>query len=240
MDAAIAVGVSVLVAIGFVTSYDTLRLLAATDGGFAPWLAPAVPLSFDLGIVVLSLKVLSAARVGKTALTLRVLVIALSVASVAANGAASAGAPGRLLHAVPPAMFVICFESVIASARRQALAGQRRRPRRAIVWLLAPRATWRTWRAAILAEGQATPMSVTTTPARPSRRQPAQTPRADRARRLEPPAERPGRAQVAERVLRTWPDMTAAELAAQLNEHGHQVSVRTAQRIKAQALDAAA
>lgn len=121
-ETVVAVGVAVLVIIGFAASYDTLRTLAITDGGFPAWLAPAVPLSFDLGIVVLSLKVVTAAREGRHAFTLRALIVALSAVNVAVNGAASQGLTGQLLHAVPPAMFVICFETVIASARRRALA----------------------------------------------------------------------------------------------------------------------
>ncbi len=65
-------------AIGFVASWETLRDLAASTGGFSPWLAPVVPLSFDLGIVVLSLKVVLAAREGRSATALRDLVVALS------------------------------------------------------------------------------------------------------------------------------------------------------------------
>ncbi len=61
-------------AIEFVASWETLRDLAASVGGFSPWLAPVVPLSFDLGIVVLSLKVVLAAREGRSATALRALV----------------------------------------------------------------------------------------------------------------------------------------------------------------------
>ncbi len=77
-EGTIAAGLGFLVAIGFVASWETLRDLAASTGGFSPWLAPVVPLSFDLGIVVLSLKVVLAAREGRSATALRALVVALS------------------------------------------------------------------------------------------------------------------------------------------------------------------
>ena len=121
IDLAIMVGLGVLILVGFATSYRTLRDLAATEGGYPVWLAPAVPLSFDLGIVVLSLKVARAAREGRTAPVLRLLVAALSAATVVANAASATSPTARLLHAVPPAMFVVCFESVIISSRRAAL-----------------------------------------------------------------------------------------------------------------------
>jgi hypothetical protein len=156
IDDAVITGVAVLILAGFATSYHTLLDLAITAGGYPPWLAPAVPLSFDLGIVVLSLKVAQAAREGRHAPILRLLVATLSAATVAANASAALSVPGRVLHAVPPAMFVICFESVIITARRHALQARgtwpdplpRQHPLR---WVLAPRATWTRWRATVLA-----------------------------------------------------------------------------------------
>jgi len=120
-ERAAAIGVGVLIATGFLASYTTLRDLAAGVGGFPGWLAPVVPLSFDVGIVVLSLKVVLAARAGRRARVLRVLVVALSATTVLVNGAAASGLAGALLHAVPSAMFVICFETVAAGARSTAL-----------------------------------------------------------------------------------------------------------------------
>jgi hypothetical protein len=253
MEHAIAAGVAVLVLIGFVTSYDTLRLLAATDGGFPSWLAPAVPLSFDLGIVVLSLKVLAAARAGRTAVVLRALVAGLSAASVAANGAAataSSGMAGRLLHAVPPAMFVICFESVIATARQHALAGRPRRSR-TLVWLLAPKATWRAWRGAVLAAANSQEVasdpqalgthrsrtddrSVTTATRRPSGSAAVHPRRSASDGHHVSPSSREDRLAVSRQLLEADPHLTASGLAARLAGQGHHVSVRTAQRIKAQ------
>ena len=104
IDLAITSGLVVLVLVGFAASYRTLRDLAAAAGGYPAWLAPAIPLSFDLGIVVLSLKVARAAREGRTAPVLRLLVAALSTATLAANAAAATTPAARLLHAVPPAM----------------------------------------------------------------------------------------------------------------------------------------
>jgi hypothetical protein len=121
IDAAVLIGVGVLIIVGFATSYRTLLDLAVTAGGYPDWLAPAVPLSFDLGIVVLSFKVAQAAREGRHAPVLRTLVVSLSAATVLANASAAVGTAGRLLHAVPPAMFVVCFESVVITVRRRAL-----------------------------------------------------------------------------------------------------------------------
>ncbi|GAA4972493.1 DUF2637 domain-containing protein [Kineococcus glutinatus] len=154
-ERAAAAGVGVLIVTGFAASYTTLRDLAADVGGFPPWLAPVVPLSFDVGIIVLSLKVVLAARAGRSARLLRALVIALSTATVLANGAASHSITGWLLHAVPPAMFVICFETLAASARHTALttrAGAQQKQSLPLArWLLAPRPTWRLWREHVLA-----------------------------------------------------------------------------------------
>lgn len=155
IDIAVMVGVAVLVLVGFATSYHTLLDLAVTPGGYPRWLAPAVPLSFDLGIVVLSLKVAQAAREGRHALVLRSLVIALSAVTVLANASAVPGTAAGLLHAVPPAMFVICFESVVIGVRRRALQARDAWPEPIPVqpplhWLLAPRATWTRWRHAVL------------------------------------------------------------------------------------------
>ncbi|WP_432561771.1 DUF2637 domain-containing protein [Kineococcus sp. SYSU DK003] len=157
-ERAAAVGVAVLIITGFIASYTTLRDLATTVGQFPTWLAPVVPLSFDVGIVVLSLKVLMAARAGHRSLGLRTLVLTLSVATVVANGASADHLTGRLLHAVPSAMFVICFETVVSSARRAALATADGQPTpgpfRPARWLLAPRATWNRWRVHVLTDHQ--------------------------------------------------------------------------------------
>ncbi len=155
VDVAITVGLGVLLSVGFLSSYTTLLDVAVTAGGYPAWLAPAVPLAFDLGIVVLSLKVVRAAREGRTAPVLRVLVLVLSVATVAANASAANTAAGAVLHAVPPAMFVVCFESVIASTRRHALERlglvPPKLPRvRGVRWLLAPWPTFTSWRTAVL------------------------------------------------------------------------------------------
>lgn len=244
--AAVTTGVAALIVIGFLTSYETLRNLAATDGGFPLWLAPAVPLSFDLGIAVLSLKIVAAARQGRRAVLLRLLVACLSVSSVAVNSTASTGTAGRLLHAVPPAMFVVCFESLVASARRAATAG-RRRPRPAIwPWLLAPWPTFTSWRARVLitdraassaASGPARPGTARTSGRqRPSARpveQPRPTPPAAVSSRAPASAGDTDRAACARRAFAERPGLTAPALADHLRTHGHPVSVRTAQRIRA-------
>lgn len=227
IEIAVAAGVVLLVIIGFVTSYETLRHLAATDGGFPTWLAPAVPLSFDLGIVVLSLKVVAAARQGRHALVLRALVAVLSVSSVAVNSAASTSIAGRLLHAVPPAMFVICFESLTSGARRTP-PSRTRRSATALPWLLAPAATLRTRRQQLLSSGD------------PASRKPEHTARQATPRRtVAPPPRVPSNGAADPRLtcvreaLAQRPGASAAELREHLSRHGHHVSVRTAQRLKA-------
>jgi hypothetical protein len=240
IELAVAIGVAILVAIGFVTSYETLRQLAVTDGGFAPWLAPVVPLSFDLGIVVLSLKIVATARQGRRALLHRALVAGLSTATVVVNSAASSGAAGRLLHAIPPAMFVICFEGLVADARRDALAGQPRSPSRWKAALLAPVHTLREWREGVLRSTSSqpkearTPTSRTRAAARTTR---TPTPPAS----LATPPTAPLREATDDRLaltrasLREDPHLTAPALARTLRDHGLEVSVRTAQRLKVRA-----
>jgi len=153
-ELAVAIGVVMLVLIGFAASYATLRDLAVSAGRFSPWLAPVVPLSFDLGIVVLSLKVVLAAKEGRSAIWLRLLVVGLSAATVAANASAAPSIIGRLLHAIPPAMFVICFESVTGSARREALSLRGTNVAtpsvRPMLLALAPLTTLRQWRRQVL------------------------------------------------------------------------------------------
>jgi hypothetical protein len=242
-----ATGLGLLVLVGFAASYETLRDLAATEAGFSPWLAPLVPLSFDLGIVILSLRVVLAAHEGRTATVTRLLVATLALASVAANVAAAATVTGQLLHAVPPAMFVVCFETVIVAARRHALQRLGLRPVlsprvRPLVWVLAPRATWTAWRDAVLGSGPsvvvgrqplARATDVRPTSASRSRGAAATDGPGLNARGVRPHDDRHA---VAVRVVGLAPDITAARLAAELHRHGHPVSVRTAQRVRATAM----
>ncbi|WP_369054846.1 DUF2637 domain-containing protein [Kineococcus terrestris] len=257
-----ALGVTVLIAIGFTASYTTLRDLAAEVGGFPPWLAPVVPLSFDVGIVVLSLKVVLAARAGRRARLLRTLVITLSALTVLANGAASPTWSGRLLHAVPPAMFVVCFETVAAGARRAAtdeLAPPTREPQLPLArWLLAPRETWNLWRERVLAGPIAAPARAPHEQAAAADRprhgletgaevEDVVTDGRDRCRERAPVGAVPGaplragrapdgaRLDVAVAELRRRPHTTAVVLADVLRTAGHEVSVRTAQRVRADA-----
>lgn len=222
IDAAIAAGVTLLILIGFATSYRTLRDLATDIGGYPPWLAPAVPLSFDLGIVVLSLKVIRLAREGRPAPILRLQVAALSIATVAANASVATTPVAGLLHVVPPAMFVICFESVVITARRHAQERLGRQPtplpRIPLArWALAPLTTWRSWRSTILASEE----SAARTGAPPASRRK----RPEDGRREE-------RLDIARRALQDSANLTATELTAVLSAAGHKVSARTAQRIR--------
>ncbi len=239
---AVAGGVVLLVLIGFAASYATLRDLAVSAGRFSPWLAPVVPLSFDLGIVVISLKVVLAAKQGRSAIWLRLLVAGLSAATVAANASAAPSVIGRLLHAVPPAMFVVCFESVTGSARRDALRAQGAAiavpPVHPLLLLLAPIVTCRSWRREVLADLR--PTSASPTPTAATVAPPAG--HVTTRKRVAPAGasigEDPARARLrcAQAELRANPEVTAAALASVLEERGHPCSVRTAQRVKARAL----
>jgi Protein of unknown function (DUF2637) len=243
-----AAGLGLLVVVGFVASYETLRDLAATEAGFSPWLAPLVPLSFDLGIVILSLRVVLAAHEGRTATVTRLLVATLAMASVAANVAAATTVTGQLLHAVPPAMFVVCFETVIVAARRHALQRLGLRPAvsprfRPLVWVLAPRATWTAWRDAVLGSGprvaagpQPHPGVTDVRPTSALRPHGAAATAAPGLSARGNGRRHDDRHAVAVRVVGLAPDITAASLAAELSRHGHPVSVRTAQRVRATAM----
>jgi hypothetical protein len=245
IDHAVTFGVAILVLVGFATSYRTLRDLAVSIGRYPPWLAPAVPLSFDLGVIVLSLKVAQAAREGRHAPVLRLLVAGLSAATVLANASAVPGTSARLLHAVPPAMFVVCFESVVITARRRALQARGVLPKplpkqQPLLWLLAPRRAWLAWRTSVL--GQVS-IPVTMQHSGPGRRQ------QDREREAEVP-ERLGELKGAlprtdsglDRLSLVVAKLTAdgmipaPALRSVLAKHGHVVSLRTAQRLRAAAL----
>jgi hypothetical protein len=232
INIAVMSGVGVLVLVGFATSYHTLLDLAVTAGGYPTWLAPAVPLSFDLGIVVLSLKVAQAAREGRHAPVLRLLVASLSAATVVANASAVAGLGGRVLHAVPPAMFVVCFESVVITARRRALQVRgawpapipRQHPLR---WLLAPRRTWITWRAAVLGEAGACGDD-----AAAAGDDDASPPLAEVT-----PTAVDERSVLITRALQENRHLTSAALRTLLADSGHEASLRTVQRLRASTLD---
>jgi len=263
VDVATATGITVLIVVGFATSYRTLRDLAVVQGGYPLWLAPAVPLSFDLGIVVLSLKVIRAAREGRSAPVMRLLVAALSTATVVANASAAGTLTAQLLHAVPPAMFVICFESVVVTARRRALTRMGLVPEplprlRIAQWLLAPRVSWRAWRELVLNDRTVTAahpkpgllarsMSgknavATAGPRSPARRRSAR--RTTPARSTGPIDERlrnradDDRIGLLRDLLQTDSTIAAPAIADHLAKHGHTVSVRTAQRLRARATQA--
>jgi hypothetical protein len=249
IDVAVTAGVAVLVLVGFATSYHTLLDLAATVGGYPRWLAPAVPLSFDLGIVVLSLKVAQAAREGRHAPVLRLLVMLLSAVTVLANASAVPGTAARLLHAVPPAMFVVCFESAVITMRRHALQARgawpqpipRQHPLR---WLLAPRSTWTTWRDSVLADVDppaARDMRRRMSLDVPAEARPATTvklpPSCDVAKDGRTSAlKRSDRETVIARALQRNAALTAPALRALLTEAGYAVSLRTVQRLRAAAV----
>lgn len=264
VDVATATGITVLIVVGFATSYRTLRDLAVVQGGYPLWLAPAVPLSFDLGIVVLSLKVIRAAREGRSAPVMRLLVAALSTATVVANASAAGTLTAQLLHAVPPAMFVICFESVVVTARRRALTRMGLVPEplprlRIAQWLLAPRVSWRAWRELVLNDrtvtaghpnpdppatsASAEDAAITAGPRRSARRRPARRTAPARStgpidKRLGSRSDDKDRIGLVRDLLQTDPTIAAPAIADHLAQHGHAVSVRTAQRLRARVTQA--
>jgi Protein of unknown function (DUF2637) len=242
IDLAIMVGLVVLILVGFLTSYRTLLELAVTAGGYPRWLAPAVPLSFDLGIVVLSLKVARSAREGRTAPVMRLLVAGLSAATVTANASAASTMSAKLLHAVPPAMFVICFESVIISARRRALADQDLLPSplprlRTAQWLLAPLDTCRLWRSRVLAQPDQAPRNESKIQAAaaavPTRALTSRRPAIVEIPHEATPPSVAGRDAIVRELLADSPSVTAPGLRVALADRGHVVSLRTAQRLVA-------
>ena len=139
-------------------------------------------------------------------------------------------------------MFVVCFESVIVSARRRSLASMGLLPDplprlRTARWLLSPSTTWDCWRRQILAPGgeeqpRRFPVNSDTTTSA------TRTPqRASAASTAVPHSSQPGleRVLIVRRLLRDDPRASTKQIEAALASHGHLVSVRTAQRLRAQA-----
>jgi hypothetical protein len=131
---------------------------------------------------------------------------------------------------------VICFESVVVTARRQALADRGLIPQplprqRTARWILAPRATWSAWRCAALERPMPTP-----TTARPQHHPNAL------AEPVVEPDTRAGIGQQDERLqlivtaLRDSPDTRAPALLDVLSAQGLRISLRTVQRLRATAL----
>ncbi|MGW5679224.1 DUF2637 domain-containing protein [Streptomyces sp. NPDC003860] len=111
-----------LIGLGFATSYGAIRKIAEDKGHFSPTMSHVVPLSFEGGIIVLSLYAIRAAREGKRALLLEVLVAIGSIATLYVNWNAEAeGLEGQAVHVVPVAMFLVCFKYLIHSVRKRAL-----------------------------------------------------------------------------------------------------------------------
>ncbi|MFI1831306.1 DUF2637 domain-containing protein [Streptomyces sp. NPDC020412] len=141
-----------LIALGFSTSYGAIRDIAREKGHFSDGMSHVVPLSFEGGIIVLSLYAIRAAREGKRALLLEVLVALGSLATLYVNWRATAeGLEGKATHVIPVAMFLVCFKYLIHSVRRRALeaAGVLPPPLprlRSVEWIFAPRDAFAQWR----------------------------------------------------------------------------------------------
>lgn len=122
IDVVASLGTYVLIVLGFTASYSTIRKIAVEKGNFSDTMSHIVPLSFEGGIIILSLRVIREARAGRRALFLRLIVAMGALATLVTNfRAESQGIEGQLTHVVPVAMFIICFEWMIHSARKKAL-----------------------------------------------------------------------------------------------------------------------
>ncbi|MCW8383910.1 DUF2637 domain-containing protein [Streptomyces justiciae] len=134
-------GTYALVGLGFSASYGTIRDIAQTKGGFSEGMSHVVPLSFEGGIIILSLHVIRQARQGERALLLRLIITLCSLATLLTNWSAAKTIEGQLTHVVPVAMFIICFEWLIHASRKKALKDMGLLPPplahlRAVEWLL--------------------------------------------------------------------------------------------------------
>jgi hypothetical protein len=149
------------------------------------------------------------------------------------------------MHAAPPAMFVICFESVAITMRNRALEDRRGRPapiprQHPLRWVLAPRHTWSAWRLNVLAATQS-PAAPATEEA--AKRGPALGAPGYETRVRSNVSQRPqasARKEIVMDLLRQNPELTASEVRAVLARRGDVLSLRTAQRLRAQAARGAA
>ncbi|MFE0107069.1 DUF2637 domain-containing protein, partial [Streptomyces sp. NPDC059009] len=152
ISAATTAGTYALIALGFSASYSTIRAIAREKGHFSDGMSHIVPISFEGGIIILSLHVIREARKGRRALVLRLLVALGALATLITNGKANAdGIEGSITHIVPVAMFIICFEYLIHSARKKALEDMGLLPPplaslRGVEWLLDTVNAFARWR----------------------------------------------------------------------------------------------
>ncbi|MEU8623059.1 DUF2637 domain-containing protein [Streptomyces sp. NPDC048623] len=147
-----ALGTYGLIALGFSTSYEAIRQIARDKGGFGHAMSNVVPLSFEGGIIVLSLYAIKKAREGKRATLLELLIAVGSLATLYVNwNVETDGITGKLTHVIPVAMFLICFKYLVHATRTKALekAGVLPKPLprlRLVEWALAPRDSFAQWR----------------------------------------------------------------------------------------------
>ncbi|WP_433860092.1 DUF2637 domain-containing protein [Streptomyces kronopolitis] len=152
MSALTTAGTYALIGLGFSASYETIRQIAEKKGKFSPNMSHIVPLSFEGGIIILSLHVIREARKGRRAGFLRLLVALGALATLVTNARAeAAGFEGTLTHVVPVGMFIVCFEYLIHSVRKKALEDMGLLPPplaslRGVEWLLNTREAFARWR----------------------------------------------------------------------------------------------
>ncbi|MCQ8194676.1 DUF2637 domain-containing protein [Streptomyces rugosispiralis] len=143
----VAVGATVIAAIGFAGSYSAVRELAAKKG-FGDF-AYAFPIGIDAGICVLLALDLLLTWIRIPFPLLRQTAWLLTAATIAFNGAAAWPDPlGVGMHAVIPILFVVAVEAARHAVGRIAdiTADKHMEGVRFTRWLLAPVPTFRLWR----------------------------------------------------------------------------------------------
>ncbi|MFJ4880882.1 DUF2637 domain-containing protein [Streptomyces sp. NPDC088745] len=146
------IGAVVIAAIGFAASYETLHALAL-EKGFGPFVASAVPIGVDAGILVMYGMDLALAWRRTPRPLLRYIGHFLTLATIFFNATAS-GRPltadpvGAALHGVMPVLFVATVEAarhlVIRTARVRMGAASNGVPLHR--WLLSPVSSWTLYR----------------------------------------------------------------------------------------------
>lgn len=155
-------GIYLLALGGFYVSYQTLRTLARASGYPADQ-ATVVAALADLAILLYSRKAVHEVEQGRSAWGIRLIVTALSLATVSLQLRTAWPHPTALgLHALPAAVWITGLEMMLRGKLRDAKAARRRaltaaglRPAplqrlRTAEWLMAPVPVFKVWRMMIL------------------------------------------------------------------------------------------
>lgn len=149
---ALTAGAVMIAILGFISSFDGVSRMAVRVAGFSPRLAPTVPASIDLSILVASAyRVILTRRSVEVRLTprwLRWAIYGLTGVTVYANMSVTDRMIGKVLHAVMVSLWVAFVEGATFVARRLMQLEDEERiqsiPRSR--WLLSPLPTLRLWR----------------------------------------------------------------------------------------------